>query len=81
MWARLEGVRKGMMVSQFATMARNFTSTFIRAPLEGLFNVVDSAMIEYDKPIRLAKKGERPQGGFVGAGYKLISPDNWKKKF
>ena len=56
MWARLEGVRKGMMVSQFATMARNFTSTFIRAPLEGLFNVVDSAMIEYDKPIRLAKR-------------------------
>ena len=81
MWARLEGVRKGMMVSQFATMARNFTSTFIRAPLEGLFNVVDSAMIEYDKPIRLAKKGERPQGGFVGAGYKLISPDNWKRSF
>ena len=81
MWARLEGVRKGMMVSQFATMARNFTSTFIRAPLEGLFNVVDSAMIEYDKPIRLAKKGERPQGGFAGAGYKLISPDNWKRSF
>jgi len=81
MWARLEGVRKGMMVSQFATMARNFTSTFIRAPLEGLFNVVDSAMIEYDKPIRLAKKGERTQGGFVGAGYKLISPDNWKRSF
>ena len=81
MWARLEGVRKGMMVSQFATMARNFTSTFIRAPLEGLFNVVDSAMIEYDKPIRLAKKGEGPQGGFVGAGYKLISPDNWKRSF
>jgi len=81
MWARLEGVRKGVMVSQFATMARNFTSTFIRAPLEGLFNVVDSAMIEYDKPIRLAKRGERPQGGFVGAGYKLISPDNWKRSF
>jgi len=108
MWARLEGMRKGVMVSQWATLARNFTSTFVRTPLEGLFNVIDSAIVEFDKPIRAARKTQKvrtttttgamgelitttdnvgkptytkPQGGFVGAAYKIVSPDTWARSF
>jgi len=81
MWQRIEGMRKGIMVSQFATTARNFQSTFIRAPLEGLFNVVDSALVEFDAPIQAADSTGRRRGGFVGAGQKLVSADNWKRSF
>ena len=41
---RLENVRRGGMVSSIATAARNFQSAGIRAPLEGLGNVMDTAI-------------------------------------
>lgn len=43
-WLRIEGIRRGLLVSQIATASRNFTSAVIRAPLEGLANVMDTAM-------------------------------------
>ena len=66
---RIEGVRRGLLVSQIATAARNLTSAGVRAPLEGLGNVMDSAL--YD----LTNKG-------VGsAAYQVVSPTNWKESF
>ena len=66
---RIEGVRRGLLVSQIATAARNLTSAGIRAPLEGLGNVMDSSLYN------LTNKG-------VGsAAYQIISPTNWKDSF
>ena len=38
---RIENIRRGGLVSQIATAARNLTSAGIRAPMEGLGNVMD----------------------------------------
>ena len=43
---RIEGVRRGLLVSQIATAARNLTSAGVRAPLEGLGNVMDEALYQ-----------------------------------
>jgi len=41
---RIENIRRGGLVSQVATAARNLTSGGIRAPMESLGNVMDSAI-------------------------------------
>ena len=41
---RLEGIRRGGLVSQLATAARNLQSAGIRAPLDTLGNVMDTAL-------------------------------------
>ena len=46
---RLEGIRRGLLVSKLATASRNLTSAGIRAPLEGLGNVMDTAMYNIGK--------------------------------
>ena len=46
---RIENIRRGGLVSQIATAARNLTSAGIRAPLESLGNVLDTAMYEIGK--------------------------------
>lgn len=66
---RIEGVRRGLLVSQIATAARNLTSAGVRAPLEGLGNVMDTSLYN------LTNKG-------VGsAAFQLVSPTNWKESF
>ena len=44
LFLRIEGMRRGLLVSQLATASRNLSSATIRAPLEGLANVMDNAM-------------------------------------
>ena len=46
---KIENIRRGGLVSQLATAARNLSSAGVRAPLEGLQNVLDTAMYNYDK--------------------------------
>ena len=66
---RLENIRRGGLVSQIATAARNLTSGGIRAPLEGLGNVVDTALYN------LSEEG-------AGAAAKsLLSSSNWRDSF
>jgi hypothetical protein len=66
---RLEGIRRGLLVSQLATASRNLTSAGIRAPLEGLGNVMDTAMYN------IGKKG-------VVAGVKSLGDlNNWRGSF
>tara|TARA_R100001510_G_scaffold46580_1_gene43585 strand:+ start:1982 stop:5461 length:3480 start_codon:yes stop_codon:yes gene_type:complete len=76
---RVENIRRGGLVSQIATAARNLTSGGIRAPLEGLGNVMDNALYEYAKPIRGGIRDA--EGGFVGAGRVLFSGENWRGSF
>jgi len=66
---RVENVRRGLMVSSIATAARNFQSAGIRAPLEGLGNVMDTALKEATE-------------GTMGGGLKsLVSGTNWSGSF
>ena len=60
---RSENIRRGLMVSSLATAARNLQSGIVRAPMEGLGNVFDTALITYAKA---ASEGDRI-GGIVGA--------------
>ena len=66
---RIENIRRGGLVSQIATAARNLQSGGIRAPLEGLGNVMDTALYN------LSEEG-------VGAAVKSLgSFNNWKDSF
>ena len=66
---RAENIRRGGLVSQIATASRNLTSAFIRAPLEGVGNVLDTAM--YNAHNKSIGKG----------AVSLLSPTNWRDSF
>jgi len=66
---RVENIRRGLLVSQIATAARNLTSGAIRAPMEGLGNVMDSAIYAAQKK------------GPVSGALELFSGDNWSGSF
>ena len=71
---RLEGIRRGGLVSQLATAARNLQSAGIRSPMDSLANVMDTALYNMGEA-----KGV---GGKAAAGAKsLISKENWKDSF
>ena len=64
---RLENIRRGGMVSMIKTAARNLQSATIRAPMEALENVMDTALV------RMSEDG-------VGAGLMSLIDyqGNWK---
>lgn len=66
---RIENIRRGMMVSQVATAARNLQSTMVRAPLETLGNVMDDSLVAFT------------EGGFGGFARTFSSRDTWKRSF
>lgn len=66
---RVENVRRGLLVSQLATAARNLQSAYIRSPLEGLGNIMDTA---------LWKMSNESVGNGVGA---MFDPTNWRDSF
>ena len=66
---RLENVRRGGLVSQWATAARNVTSAVVRAPLESLGNVMDTALYRATNEGTLAGIRE------------LFSGQNWRDSF
>lgn len=66
---RIENIRRGGLVSQIATAARNLTSGAIRAPLESLGNVMDTAIYTAQN-----------KGTVAGIG-SLLSRDNWSGSF
>lgn len=66
---RIENVRRGGLVSQIATASRNLSSGALRAPLESLGNVMDTAIYTASE-----------KGSLKGAA-QLFSGDNWKGSF
>ncbi len=66
---RVENTRRGGLVSQIATAARNLSSGAIRVPMEGLGNVMDTAI--YTAQNKGVSKG-------VG---EIFSGENWKGSF
>lgn len=66
---RVENVRRGLLVSQLATAARNVSSAVIRMPMEALGNVFDTALWKFSN---------EGIGNGVGA---LVDPRNWRDSF
>ena len=66
---RVENIRRGGMVSQIATAARNLTSAGIRMPLEALQNVAETAMYNFQ------------HGGFRKGLGTFKSSDEWRGAF
>lgn len=66
---RIENIRRGGLVSQVATAARNLQSGGIRAPLEGLGNVMDNSLY------RLSNEG------VVAGAREFTRFGNWRESF
>lgn len=66
---RIEGVRRGGLVSQLATAARNLQSGYVRGPMEGLGNVIDTALYN------------ATHHGTIKGTTSLLSPQNWRDSF
>ena len=47
-WKRLENIRRGGLVTQIATAARNFESVFIRSPAEALNSIMETALYKLE---------------------------------
>lgn len=71
---RLEGIRRGGLVSQLATAARNVTSAGIRAPLDTLGNVMDTALYNAGEAKGLGRKTKALAGS-------VLSGANWSDSF
>ena len=72
---RVENIRRGLLVSQLATAGRNLSSAVVRAPLEGLGNMLDTALYNFSNA-----KG--PVNS-LAAGFKTFKPGegNWTGSF
>ena len=66
---RVENIRRGGLVSQLATAARNLSSGVIRAPLEGLGNVMDTSIYALQND------------GVMAGARALVDGQNWKGSF
>jgi hypothetical protein len=71
---RLEGIRRGGLVSQLATAARNVTSAGIRAPLDTLGNVMDTALYNAGEVQGLGRKTKALTSS-------VLSKANWADSF
>lgn len=71
---RLEGIRRGGLVSQLATAVRNVTSAGIRSPLDSLGNVMDTALYNAGEAKGLGGKTK-------ALSKSLVSGENWKGSF
>lgn len=86
---RIENIRRGGLVSQIATAARNLTSGVIRAPLEGVGNVMDTALYRLSEEGILASAKalspiavRKPVAGKGVSGYSPITMStDWKDSF
>ena len=65
---RIENIRRGALVSQVATAARNLSSGLIRMPLEGVANIMDDALYH---------AGQGNYGKAIG----MIKPTTWRGSF
>tara|TARA_R110000796_G_scaffold236567_1_gene356048 strand:- start:33 stop:3977 length:3945 start_codon:yes stop_codon:yes gene_type:complete len=66
---RPEGIRRGLMVSSLATAARNLTSAGIRAPMESLGNVMDTALLTYSQ-----KSAQEGGAAGIKAAFNSVNP-------
>ena len=86
---RVEGIRRGLLVSQLATASRNLTSAYIRAPMEGLGNVMDEALYQTTqgnygtavKSLSPVKIKSIESGKGIKGYVPIAASENWKDSF
>jgi len=66
---RVENVRRGLLVSQIATAARNLESGLLRTPIEALNNIVETATMDI------------ANGNFFSGKNRLIKKTTWTDSF
>ena len=66
---RVENVRRGLLVSQIATAARNLESGLLRTPIEALNNIVETATTDI------------ANGNFFGGQNRLLKGTTWTDAF
>ena len=49
---RGENIRRGLLVSSFATAMRNAQSVLVRSPMESMANIMDTSLLTYSRAIR-----------------------------
>lgn len=80
---RFENLGRGLMVSAFATAARNFESVLIRTPLEGLTYVLQDAIIRGVRMSRHVKAGDitaaRQEAVSTAKAFNPLAKDNTYK--
>tara|TARA_R100001510_G_C7655326_1_gene214428 strand:- start:164 stop:3781 length:3618 start_codon:yes stop_codon:yes gene_type:complete len=76
---RLEGIRRGGLVSQLATAARNLTSAGIRSPLDSLGNVMDTALYNAGEVKGLGSKTKEFAKSVSPTS--VLGRENWKGSF
>ena len=78
---RLENARRGGLVTQIATAARNLLSIGVRYPVETLCNVVETGIYNATKPLE-SSDGFKLAGDYLLAparfGISLADINNWK---
>jgi len=78
---RLENARRGGLVTQIATAARNLITVGVRYPLESLGNVVETGLYNATKPLE-SSDGFKLAGDYLLAparfGLSLADLNNWK---
>ena len=81
LWAgsvlRMENIRRGLMVSSVATAARNFQSGMIRAPMESLADVMDTALLTYAKSKEAGDTTAKAIGKFANSVNPLVRDGTW----
>ena len=78
---RTENIRRGLMVSSLATAARNLQSAGIRAPMESLADVMDTAIITYGNARTSGKTRPDAIADFVGSINPLVRDGTWSGAF
>ena len=85
LWAstvlRPENIRRGIMVSSLATAARNLQSAGIRAPMESLADVMDTAIITYGKARTSGKTRADAVADFASSINPLVRDGTWSGAF
>ena len=76
---RLEGIRRGGLVSQLATAARNLTSAGIRSPLDSLGNLMDTALYNAGEVQGLGRKTKEFAKSVSPTS--VLGRENWKGSF
>lgn len=71
---RIEGIRRGGLVSQIATAARNLTSAGIRAPLDSVANLMDTALYNVGR-------AEGVKGKAIAGFKSMADKENWNGSF
>ena len=66
---RVENVRRGLLVSQIATAARNLESGLLRTPVEALNNIIETATMDI------------ANGNFFSGKNRLIKKTTWTDSF